>query len=166
MLVDGKRTGQSLTAESDTGHRSSRLFFVVDRITGTRLLVDTGAELSILPAAAQHRRGGKSISSLIAVNNTAIASYGVQSMTIDIGLRRTYRWLFVVADVRIAILGADFLSHFNLDVSVRDRRLKDNVTSLAVIGPKSDQSQTCKRFWPNSLKSPDLGTPNCQSNTR
>lgn len=61
-------------------------------------------------------------------------------MTIDIRLRRTYRWLFVVADVRIAILGADFLSHFNLDVSVRDRRLKDNVTSLAVIGLKSDLS--------------------------
>ncbi|XP_049519403.1 uncharacterized protein LOC125943898 [Dermacentor silvarum] len=140
MLVGVKRTSQSLTAECDTGHRSSHLFFVVDRITGTRLLVDTGAELSILPETAQHRRRGKSISSLIAVNNTAIASYGVQSMTIDIGLSRTYRSLSVVADVRIAILGADFRSHFNLDVSVRDRHLKDNVTSLAVLGLKSDLS--------------------------
>ncbi|XP_037503479.1 uncharacterized protein LOC119378389 [Rhipicephalus sanguineus] len=40
----------------------------------------------------------------------------------------------------MAILGADFLSHFNLDVSVRDRPLKDNVTSLAVVGLKSDLS--------------------------
>ncbi|KAH8027272.1 hypothetical protein HPB51_003779 [Rhipicephalus microplus] len=33
ILVDGKRTCQSLMAECDTGHRSSHLFFVVDRIT-------------------------------------------------------------------------------------------------------------------------------------
>lgn len=100
-------------------------------------------------------------------------------MTIDIGLRRTYRWLFIVADVRIAILGTEVLSHFNLEVSVRDRRLKDNVTSLAVLGLKSDLS-SCSicTFNPESnfqrilaefleiTKSPNLGTPNCQSSTR
>lgn len=46
MLVGGESTSQSLTVECDTGHCSSRLFFVVDHITGTCLPVDTGAELS------------------------------------------------------------------------------------------------------------------------
>lgn len=59
-------------------------------------------------------------------------------MTMDIRMRRTFRWLFIVADVRIAILGTDFLGHFNLNVSICESRFKDKVTLLAVVGLKSD----------------------------
>lgn len=138
MLVSGKRSGQSLTAAYDIGPPPSRLFFVVDRVSNSRLLVDTGAEISIVPATPEDRRRSKNTSSLQAVNNTAIATYGFRSLTIDVGLRRLFRWVFVVADVNFAILGADFLSHFNLDVSVRDRCLKDNNTSLKVRGLESN----------------------------
>lgn len=48
-------------------------------------------------------------------------------MTIDMGLGRRLRWVLVVADVSFAILGVDFVSHFDLNVSVLDRCLKDNI---------------------------------------
>ena len=38
-------------ATSDPGTPNSRLFFVYDNTTHTRFLVDTGAEISVLPPA-------------------------------------------------------------------------------------------------------------------
>ncbi|XP_070386879.1 uncharacterized protein [Dermacentor albipictus] len=116
LFADGKRTGQLLTTTCDIGPRASRLFFVGHRLTGTPLLIDIGAKLSIVPVTAADRQRGKSTPTLHAVN-TAIATYKRWSITLDIGLRRLHRWVFVIADVSFAILGADYLSHFNLDVS-------------------------------------------------
>ena len=58
-------------------------------------------------------------------------------MTIDIGLRRTFRWIFILADIPTPILGADFLAHFNLKVDVRQRKLIDTTTSLTIQGIQS-----------------------------
>ena len=55
-------------------------------------------------------------------------------MTVRIGLRRTFRWVFVIADVSHAILGADFLRHFGLMVDLRAQCLRDSSTSLSVAG--------------------------------
>ena len=52
-------------------------------------------------------------------------------MNIDLGLRRSFPWLFIV-DVSHAILGADFLTNFSLQVDLRHRRLVETVTSLSV----------------------------------
>ena len=35
-------------------------------------------------------------------------------MNIDLGLRRSFSWLFLIADVSHAILGADFLSQWGI----------------------------------------------------
>ncbi len=48
-------------------------------------------------------------------------------------LRRTFRWVFTVADVEKPILGADFLSHFNL-VDMARGHLVDNLIHLTVQG--------------------------------
>ncbi|XP_050032406.1 uncharacterized protein [Dermacentor andersoni] len=121
-------------AACDIGSRASRLFIALDHITGTRFLVDTGAELSIVLATAAVHQHSKSTPRLYTVNNTVVVSYGFRKVTLDIGLWRLNRWVFVIAYVTFAILGVDFLSHFNLDVSVRDRRVKDNATFLDVLG--------------------------------
>ena len=49
MQQVGKRSGQPLTAMSDTGLQPSRLFYVTDKTTGFRFLVDTGTEVSVIP---------------------------------------------------------------------------------------------------------------------
>ena len=52
----------------------------------------------------------------------------------NLGLRRTFQWIFIIADVSHAILGADFLSHFGLLPDVRNRRLMDLKTWLGING--------------------------------
>lgn len=64
--------------------------------------------------------------------------YGRRSRTLNLGLRRQFRWIFIVADVKMAILGIDFLHHFDLLVDTRRRRLLDNTTNLAVNGILAD----------------------------
>ena len=72
--------------------------------------------------------------SLQAANHSSIATYRTRSLTLDLGLRRTFRWIFIIANVRHAILGADFLHHFGLSVDVRQSRLTDTLTHLQVLG--------------------------------
>ncbi|XP_064470145.1 uncharacterized protein LOC135384893 [Ornithodoros turicata] len=125
---------------SSPGPVSSRLFILRDRIAGYRLLVDTGAEISVIPASAADRRRAHSGSNLQAANGTTIKTYGLRSLTLDLGFRRTFRWVFVLADVWQPILGADFLAFFSLSVDVRHRPLLDNTTSLRVKGTSSFHS--------------------------
>jgi len=76
------------------------------------------------------------VSSLVlqAANKTSIQTYGQQSVTLRIGLRRIFPWIFVLADVSPAILGADFLRHFGLVVDLRAQHLRDSTTSMSVLG--------------------------------
>ena len=69
-------------------------------------------------------------------NSAKIATYGTRSLTLNLGLRRSFPWLFTLADVNHAIIGADFLRHFNLlvDLRLRNRSLIDAVTHLHING--------------------------------
>ncbi len=74
-----------------------------------------------------------------------ITTYGVRSCTLNIGLRRTFRLVFIIANVKQAILGADFLHHFGLVVDVRHRTLLDSTTHLRVNGLASSLSSGITR---------------------
>ena len=121
-------------ATSAAGQTPSRLFYVSDRSSGIRFLVDTGAEVSVIPPTCTDRRNQQGHFSLQAVNNTNIATYGARSLSLDLGLRRTFRWVFVIADVKQPLLGADFIRHFGLLVDVRQNTLSDSTTTLCVFG--------------------------------
>ena len=121
-------------ATNTSGLSPSRLFFVTDRTSGLRLLVDTGAEVSVLPVAQLPRSSLPAGLPLQAVNNSSIATFGTTSRTLNLGLRRTFRWIFLIADVRHPILGADFLRHFNLLVDMTRGRLIDSLTQLQING--------------------------------
>ena len=137
MYESGKPPGQQLAATSSAGHPSSRLFYVSDRSTNMNFLVDTGAEVSAIPRSHVQPRVTCQGPGLQAVNNTTIATYGTRSLTLDLGLRRTFRWVFIIADVSKPILGADFLKHYGLLVDMRSQRLTDSLTQLKVQGMTS-----------------------------
>lgn len=171
MSLAGKHERESLMAASDSLDPTvtrSRLLYVSDKITGRRFLVDTGAEVSVIPASRFDRQRAERTASLQAVNSSTIATFGQRSLTIDLGLRRTFRWIFIVADVRFAILGADFLNNFGLNVDIRSRRLVDYTTSLSVQGilaPLSTPVQTAPNTPPCTFASilsdyPELTKPN------
>ena len=134
MLLFGKRPGRPLMATSVPGQVPSRLFYVTDKATGLCFLVDTGAEVSVIPPSATDRNHRKSNLTLQAVNNTSIATYGNRLLTLNIGLRRTFQWVFIIADVKNPIIGADFLRHYSLLVDIDHNRLVDNITQLRVQG--------------------------------
>lgn len=112
----------------------SRLLFVLDKTSGHRFLVDTGAEVSVIPSGTDKRRHQTTKYTLQAANGTPIKTFGQQFLSLDLGLRREFPWIFVVADVRKPILGIDFLSHFGLVVDLQAHRLADRTTSLSVLG--------------------------------
>ena len=66
-------------------------------------------------------------------------------LTLNLGLRRTFRWAFTVADVRKPIIGADLLHHFSLLVDVKHHQLLDGLTQLriqGIVAPDSSPSPT------------------------
>ena len=121
-----------------SGQPESRLFYVTDRISGTRFLIDTGAEVSVFPPSRSYKRNSSPYT-LQAVNKSKIATYGEKSMTIDVGLRRAYKWIFIIADVPLPIIGADFLRHFSLIVDMKNRKLIDSQTELQIAGNETSE---------------------------
>lgn len=113
------------------GLSSCRLLYVTDHTNSLSFLIDTGAEVSVLPASSTDRKCQQDFS-LCAVNNTSIATFGKRSLTVNLGLRRTFRWIFVVADVQKPIIGADFLRHFELLIDLKRQRLIDTHTQLNI----------------------------------
>ena len=69
-------TGQTL---------SSRLFYVTDPSTSLRFLVDTGAEVSVMPPSAADRKHRQGLT-LQAVNSSSITTYGSHSLSLGLGL--------------------------------------------------------------------------------
>lgn len=107
---------------------------VTDLNSGLRFLVDTGANVSVIPV--RKKLFSDNVCSdykLYAANGTEIRTYGTQSLVLNFKLRRPYRWTFIIADVKQPILGADFLEHYKLLVDVSERKLLDKVTNLSVL---------------------------------
>ncbi|CAE1267091.1 unnamed protein product [Acanthosepion pharaonis] len=106
-----------------------RLLFVSDRATGTRFLVDSGAQISLIPATRADKLKGPHKLTLQAVNKSLIQTYGQRCLTLNLGLRRVFPHFFILADVEKAILGADFLHKFGLLIDVHRRCLTDPKTN-------------------------------------
>ena len=51
-----KHSGQPLVVASVTGQSQSRLFYITDCKSGLHLLVDTGAEVSVVPPTNTERK--------------------------------------------------------------------------------------------------------------
>ncbi|GFV99145.1 hypothetical protein TNCV_1511181 [Trichonephila clavipes] len=147
--------------------RKFRLF-VKDRETGCQFLVDSGADVSILPWTKKKGECQTSQYKLYAANGTEIPTYGLKILTLDLGLRRPFQWPFIIAKVKRGIIGADFLRKFQLLIDLHNRKLIDGVTNLSIKGEvatiqENNDLSTVNRAskYFNLLKSyPDLTKPN------
>ncbi|CAB0038553.1 unnamed protein product [Trichogramma brassicae] len=111
--------------------QESRLY-VTDRGNDIRFLVDSGSVLSIIQKKIFRRPLVKQALGLQAANATLIATFGEKRLTLNIGVRRSLEWTFIIADVSTAILGADFI------IDLSRRRLLDRLTNVATscsVGP-------------------------------
>ena len=143
-------------ATSVAGHTQSRLFYVADKVTGIRFLVDTGSEVSVIPPSSSDRRHPSDKFALTAVNNTSIATYGKRSLTLNLGLRRSFPWIFIVAEVQQPIIGADFLRNFGLIVNMRQHQLSDTTTNLYIQGISTSDPSPSPSILPKQTDDPYL----------
>ena len=142
------QTPAKLVATGTTGLLPSQLFFITDNNSACRFLIDTGAEVSVLPPTRTDRKHPQEGCNLLAVNGSSIITYGKRSLTLNLGLRRAFRWIFIVANVQEPILGADFLRHFSLLVDIKRSRLIDATTQLRVQGVLSQATSPSPSFLP------------------
>lgn len=77
-------------------------------------LVDTRADISIISCTCVKAAITQSQTKLYAVNGTPIKTYGEKLIALNLGLHRQYNWKFIIANVSMAILGADFLERYRL----------------------------------------------------
>ena len=63
------------------GQNKSRQFYVRDRITGTKYLIDTGADVSVIPVS-KYGKQQTSDFSLEAANKSVIHTYGQKSLMV------------------------------------------------------------------------------------
>ncbi|GFS61709.1 hypothetical protein TNCV_2169411 [Trichonephila clavipes] len=105
-----------------------------DRETGCQFLVDSGADVSILPWTKTKGECQASQYKLYAANGTEIPTYGLKILTLDLGLRRLFQCPFIIAKVKRGITGADFLKKFQFLIDLHNRKLIDGVTNLSIKG--------------------------------
>ena len=82
----------------------------------------------------------------------------VRSFTLDLGLRRTFHWTFIIADVNKPILVAAFFQNFDLLIDIRHHRLSDSVTHLKVKCILSDSPSSAILFCSKDLDDPYLSS--------
>lgn len=123
--------------------KTNPLLFINDQLSGRAFLVDTGAQVSVIPATPEDKSAKEPNPSLVAANGSSIATYGSRVVNVKIG-QQQYRWNFIIANVKRPILGADFLGSNSLLVDLRSRRLLNakNYSSVPTVPAKTPNCST------------------------
>lgn len=143
---------------SISGKIPSRLF-VRCANTNIYFLIDTGAEVSIFSHKTS-RSFQKNCEELFAANGTRIATFGSRTLDLNLGLRRKFKWKFIIADTNRSILGAGFLRHYGLSVHLKTRESVDENTKtrrvanistahferISTIGKESEFAELLEEF--------------------
>src|SRR5215470_8795448 len=137
QLQPGKRVCQRRTEVNLAGNiNSAHLIRIYDPVTMFNFLLDTGSSASLVPKCLVSPKTLASTPDrfLYAANGSAIPVFGEISLTVSLQLRRSFTWIFVIADVTQPILGIDFLSHFDLTIDTKQGTLRDNLSSISTLG--------------------------------
>ena len=126
LYASGKRCTRSLVVAT-AADRKCPLLYISDRNSGHGFLVDSGAEISVVPPSGKDTRSGKRGESLTAANGSNIKAYGTRTIHLLVNTRR-FKWTFTIADVSQPLLEADFLRAHALLVDIKGRRLIDSKT--------------------------------------
>ena len=106
-------------------------FYMKDEQIKTNFLVDTGYCHSIHPTNTLEKHHSKDIGiHLITANGSTITTYETKTFHLTFSGHR-FSWTFVLADVRVPLLGTDFLSRFQLLIDVTHSRLLNILSYLS-----------------------------------
>lgn len=128
-----KFSGQSSLAALDCGPMIIRLF-IADKSSGRDFLIDTGADISVISPNFREKGNAPCQFKLSAANGSQIKTFGSKSVTLNLGLRRPIRWIFIIADVQCPIIGSDLLKKYDLLIDVKNGKLRDNLSNISIQG--------------------------------
>lgn len=163
--TNNSKTASNQLFENSTSNRTiinschsqiSNRLFVPDIKSGQKFLIDTGAEVSVIPSTRMHRLSNNRENPLFAANGRNIETYGVTRLTLDLGLRRDFTWNFTIADTKYPIIGMDFLRNFNLLIDIKNSKLIDTITALSRPGVYSLEASTFIKTYSDSNEFADL----------
>ena len=137
-----------------SGHNICRHLHVTDCTSKRNFLVNTGAQVSIIPPTHSDHLHKRESFTLSAANGSTIATYGQRSLTVNLGLRCTFHWIFIITDVSKLLLGTNFVHHFGLLVDMFHGKLVDTCT-LSIHGIVMTPCQT-QHYTSHSTTSPPL----------
>lgn len=147
MRFSYKKLNPSSVSTANSGTTASSRLFIRDPVTNLVFLIDTGADVSVIPKQEFKSYNRKVSHHLSAANGSPIAVYGSKLVNVSLGLRRSFKHPFLIASINRPIIGADFLERFGLLVDLRNKRLIDSMTQLQVIGALTlDDTPTPKHF--------------------
>ncbi|GBN16456.1 hypothetical protein AVEN_227987-1 [Araneus ventricosus] len=132
------------------GQNNCRLV-IHNRPSGLNFLVDTGADISVVPPSFAERCKPKSLLNLLAANGAK-----TRNLYLNIGLRRIFPWSFIIADVSRPILGTDFLTHYGIVIDLKSKSLRDQQTTLTFTGKISTDNTSSITALKLSLNFNDL----------
>ena len=130
MHIQGVKLQRRVLVQSTARQRPSALLYLHDSCSNTRFLIDTGVDVCII-SATTYLRTLPPILHPYAANWTKIPVYTRHTVQLNLYLRRSFEWTFYVGKVSKAIIGADFLKHFNLLVDVKGQKLVDPLTPIS-----------------------------------
>ena len=146
-------------------------FYVKDGHSGTKFLVDTGAQRSILPATHWDRQGSQG-EGLKAANQTDIKTYGTRTVMLKFG-DKLFEHVFTIADLPHRFLGMDFFKQNGLSIDAENEELfkRGNGETICAVmaegpgqqGPEKSTSsavQGQQEMFDLLDKFPEILTPN------
>jgi len=134
MQISPKLGGRALATTSVPSLSNSCHLLINDPTNHHTFLIDTGATVSVLPPTDTDKKFPQLHFYLTAANGSQIRTYGRRSLTLNLGLRRSLPWIFLVAEVQKPIIGANFFHHFNFSIDFKKKALVDNTTDLSISG--------------------------------
>ncbi|KAG5324774.1 YI31B protein, partial [Pseudoatta argentina] len=144
------------------GVDSSVRLHIRDRVTGELFLMDTGAEISLLPSTYAKNK--------TPTLNTRIDTYGESFRTLHRGGYgrshgiRPLTWNFCVASVPYPIIRADLIAHYGLLPDLKGRRLIDSQNAISTVNPSTKFASILSEF--PEVTGLEQATPNCSSDVR
>lgn len=114
--------------------------FIYDSNSKLQFLIDTGADISVIPKYFIKPSPSKTEFPLYAANGTKITTYGTKLLNLNLGSKRSYNWIFIIADTNQPIIGADLLEHFNLSVNLKQKSLFDKDLNFYIKTEVKNQS--------------------------
>ncbi|KAF8795289.1 hypothetical protein HNY73_003157 [Argiope bruennichi] len=129
LQFSGKRKWRRIN-ETYSLPQTSRRLFIRDQISNISFLVDTGSDVSVIPANICQKRN-PSQQTTFAPNSSPINVYGQKkTLSLDFKLRRAYSWTFLIGDITTPILGADFLYFHELVPNMNNKCVTDLKTKF------------------------------------